>query len=420
MGSVSVVIPTLNEEQSIGTLLAALSRQTQSPDEIIVVDGGSTDATVELASRHHEARVIVTRPPVGAQRQLGLEAASGGTVVFLDADTIPPPGFIAGCLSELKARRLDVACPYYSPHPSSPFIAAIYLFFNLIFFALQKVTASGAGSCIIVNRAFALRVGGFRSDLVYEDIEFIRRASRRGRFGIVRSRIAVSDRRFREFGAARTFLKYLALSLFFFFGLFKLAGLIGYPFARYGRNADNVVVLVDEGDEPLGVAPKDFVHASCTPLHRGFSLFVLNSRGELLLQQRSRLKRTWPLEWSNSCCGHPLPGETVEDAAKRRATEELGITLSELYKVLPDYRYRASKDGVEENETCPVLVGVTTDPPAPDPSEVRDVRWVPWEVFADSVRRQAALTPWCSEEAQLLDASREFHRILRATRGHEK
>jgi len=419
MSTVTVVIPTLNEELHIGTLLRALRQQTHPVEEILVVDGGSSDATVHLASRFPKVRVLAGHPPVGAQRQLGLENAHSETVVFLDADTMPPPDFIGRCLGEMDARRLDAACPWYRPHPSSPPIAAVYLFFNLVFIAVQKVLASGAGSCILARRAFALSVGGFRSDLVYEDIEFVRRCSRRGRFGMIRPGILVSDRRFREFGVARMLLKYLSLSLFFSLGLFKLAGLVSYPFGKYRRSNDELVVLVNENDEPVGTACKRTLHGPDTPLHRAFSLFVLNRSGELLLQQRSSSKPTWPLEWSNSCCGHPGPGESTEDAARRRAVEELGLTLLLLYNVLPNYRYRAQKDGVTENEICPVLVGLASGQAVPNPSEVHAVKWVRWEDFVESLAQPDAYTPWCREEAALLDASPEFHSILAETRSSE-
>lgn len=419
MSGITVVTPTLNEESHIGTLLSALRTQTHPVEEILVVDGGSSDATVRLASEFREVRVLAGHPPVGAQRQLGLENACGETVVFLDADTVPPPDFIERCLAEMDARRLDVACPWYRPHPSSLPISAVYLFFNLMFLAVQRVLASGAGSCILARRAFALRVGGFRSDLVYEDIEFIRRASRRGRFGMIRPAVLVSDRRFREFGVGRMLLKYLLLSLFFCLGLFKLAGVVSYPFSKYRRSGDELVVLVHEDDKPVGTACKSTLHGPNTPLHRGFSLFILNDRGEVLLQQRSASKPTWPMEWSNSCCGHPLPGESAEDAARRRAGEELGLTLRELRNVLPNYRYQAQKDGVAENEICPVLVGLASGQPMPNPAEVSAVRWIRWDEFVALLLRSDAFTPWCKEEAALLDASPGFHEILAAARRSE-
>lgn len=88
---------------------------------------------------------------------------------------------------------------------------------------------------------------------------------------------------------------------------------------------EELIVLVDENDQPIGVMPKSLVHGPNTPLHRGFSVYVFRPEGELLLQQRSFGKQTFPGVWSNSCCGHPGPGETPGQAAVRRARMELGL-----------------------------------------------------------------------------------------------
>lgn len=414
MKTVSVVIPTLNEERAIGPLLNAIRGQDHPVCEVIVVDAGSTDGTATVVGRFAEVRFVRSRPPVGAQRQVGLEAATGDVVFFLDADTLPSRSFVGECVRAMESRRLAAACPRYVPHPGSPAISAVYAVFNAVFFLLQRFLASGAGSGMIADREFAIRIGGFRSDLVYEDIEFLRRASRRGRFGSLATPLLVSDRRFRECGVVRMLMKYLFLSFFFTFGLFKLASRVRYPFAMYQNRDTELVVLVDEQDRPIGTAPKDGIHGQDTPLHRGFSLFILNDRGEVLLQQRSGLKPTWPLEWSNSCCGHPLPGEAVESAARRRAHYELGLTLDEVHNVLPDFRYRAEKDGIVENETCPVLVSITDQQPVPNPCEVEQVEWVEWSAFVASLETRTDISPWCREEVALLQESPDFRRLLHA------
>ena len=106
-----------------------------------------------------------------------------------------------------------------------------------------------------------------------------------------------------------------------------------------------LIVLVDEQNRELGTMPKADVHGATTPLHRAFSSFVFRSSDKhLLLQQRSAKKRTWPLIWSNSCCGHPGPGESNVDAARRRLKYELGLVPTVLEEVAP-YRYCFTKDG---------------------------------------------------------------------------
>lgn len=167
------------------------------------------------------------------------------------------------------------------------------------------------------------------------------------------------------------------------------------------------VVLVDDWNRPVGTADKIRVHGGKTPLHRGFSVFLFNSKGQLLLQRRSLKKKTWPGVWSNSCCGHPAPGESTIAAAKRRLRYELGISKCELYAAIPDYRYRAKMHGIVENEICPVVVGFTNRTPHPRTDEVESVKWVDWLDFLDEiVRHPKRYSMWSVEEALLLEKIR--------------
>lgn len=174
------------------------------------------------------------------------------------------------------------------------------------------------------------------------------------------------------------------------------------------------VVLVDENNKPLGTAPKSTVHTSKTPLHRGFSVFLFNSKGELLLQQRSSKKKTFPLIWSNSCCGHPGVGESSKKAARRRLKNELGITQTEIYEILPDYRYQAKMNGLVENEFCPVLVGFTSQTPQINQEEIEKIRWVKWEEFLQEITHKPEnYSSWSVEETQLLQKNQTFKSFLK-------
>ncbi len=127
----------------------------------------------------------------------------------------------------------------------------------------------------------------------------------------------------------------------------------------------------------------------------------------MLLTQRARSKRTWPGAWTNACCGHPAPGESLLDAVTRRVREELGAEPTGLRVVLPAFRYRAVMgDGTVENEMCPVLVG-RCDPADldPDPAEVDAVAWVDYGGFAAQVRRgEREVSPWCAQQVAALPA----------------
>lgn len=184
---------------------------------------------------------------------------------------------------------------------------------------------------------------------------------------------------------------------------------LAYFYVRSYYPFDDMIVYVDEQNTALATAPKLTAHNSDTKLHRAFSVFLFNSKGELLLQQRALTKKTWPGVWSNSACGHVMLHESLEAAARRRLKHELGLTVGELHLVLPDFRYRAEKDGVVENELCPVLVGHTDAQPRPNQNEVNAIRWVVWREFITEVADPAnGYSPWAREEVELLAANPKF------------
>lgn len=176
---------------------------------------------------------------------------------------------------------------------------------------------------------------------------------------------------------------------------------------------DEVVILVDEQNKEIGTAPKESVHTATTPLHRGFSCFLFNSKKELLLTKRASGKKTFPGVWTNTVCGHPGPGEMAEDAALRRLKNELGLTGLNLVKkqgstllhVVAPYRYRfADASGIVENEICPILVGYSDTDPTPDPKEVDEWKWVKWEEFLEEIKNNPTIySPWSREESVLLN-----------------
>jgi isopentenyl-diphosphate Delta-isomerase len=155
---------------------------------------------------------------------------------------------------------------------------------------------------------------------------------------------------------------------------------------------DERVVLVDDGGRAIGTEAKATVHHATTPLHLAFSSYVVDAAGRVLLTQRAFGKPTWPGVWTNSCCGHPLPGEPVEHVVRRRLADELGIVADAVDLVLPEFRYRAEMPtGIVENELCPVYRVWWTGEPRPNPAEVADYRWATWA----EVRTQNDLSPWC-------------------------
>ncbi|QNE21238.1 isopentenyl-diphosphate Delta-isomerase [Kribbella qitaiheensis] len=167
------------------------------------------------------------------------------------------------------------------------------------------------------------------------------------------------------------------------------------------------VVLVDEAGRAIGTQDKATVHHAETPLHLAFSSYVFDDRGRVLLTRRAHSKKTWPGVWTNSCCGHPLPGEPIEAAVRRRLADELGLVPATVELVLPRFRYRAEMpDGVVENELCPVFRVTCSGDPTPDPAEVAAYKWVDWPVgdvhSGLEAALRAALSPWCVLQAQEL------------------
>ena len=157
-----------------------------------------------------------------------------------------------------------------------------------------------------------------------------------------------------------------------------------------------LVVLLDNDAKPVGSADKLAVHTTNTPLHLAFSCHLFNAAGEVLITRRALAKRTWPGVWTNSFCGHPAPGEPMEDAVHRRAAAELGLAIEGLELALPDFRYRAvDASGIVENEVCPVYRATTTDAVQPNPDEVVEYQWVSPDALRTAVTATPfAFSPW--------------------------
>ncbi len=153
------------------------------------------------------------------------------------------------------------------------------------------------------------------------------------------------------------------------------------------------VILVNEYDTPLGTMEKMEAHRRAL-LHRAFSVFIFNTKGDMLLQQRAPEKYHSAGLWTNACCSHPRPGEDTLDAASRRLLEELGFT-TKLEKLF-DFTYRAEfENGLTEFEYDHVFFGVYDQRVSPDKKEVSDYAYRTLEEIGAGLRSNPdTFTSW--------------------------
>lgn len=180
---------------------------------------------------------------------------------------------------------------------------------------------------------------------------------------------------------------------------------------------DEALILVDRDDREIGRLDKAACHDGAGVLHRAFSLFVFNRRGEVLLQRRSAAKRLWPLFWSNSCCSHPRYGEPMDAATRRRLDEELGLTTE--LRHLFTFSYHATYlDLGAEREVCWVFAGTTGQEPRFNTNEIAEVRWIgPDDLDRELAARPELFTPWFALEWPRVRS--RLSEILAATAGAE-
>ena len=153
------------------------------------------------------------------------------------------------------------------------------------------------------------------------------------------------------------------------------------------------VVLVDELDNKVGLMEKMEAHINPT-LHRAFSIFIFNSKNEMLLQQRALSKYHTPGLWTNTCCSHPRDGESLHDATNRRLQEEMGMQceLKEAFSFI----YKADvMQGLVEHEFDHVFIGTSDDLPIINKDEVESFRYDTVEnIKADRERNRQHCTAW--------------------------
>lgn len=154
-----------------------------------------------------------------------------------------------------------------------------------------------------------------------------------------------------------------------------------------------MLVLVDEKDNELGTDTRENCHLGKGRRHRAYVVFLFHGK-KLLLQRRSKAKVLWPGAWDVSFTSHVYPGETYEQAAKRKGIQELGAAFGRLREVY-SFVYFAPQGGYAENEFCRLFVGEFDGVVRPNPEEIMEVRWTTVDELALDLKRNAdAYTPW--------------------------
>ncbi len=155
------------------------------------------------------------------------------------------------------------------------------------------------------------------------------------------------------------------------------------------------VILVDEEDRAIGFEEKLAAHRNGGKLHRAFSIFIFNRRGEMLLQKRSARKYHFGGLWTNACCGHPTRDEPLERAVHRRLREELGFDTDLRRAFSFTYTATDADSGLTERELDHVFLGEFEGVPRPHPDEIDELSWAAAEELErDLAARAEDFSPW--------------------------
>jgi glycosyltransferase involved in cell wall biosynthesis len=229
----SIVIPVLNEENYLSSLLDSIRNQSFKDLEIIVADADSEDKTIEIA-KNFDCEIIKGGLPAKGRNE-GAKITRGNLFLFLDADTILPEDFFERALKEFRERNLDIASFCLEAKTESKFKKFLFdAFYNFPILIFEKFLAHGA-QAILVKKEIFEKVGGFDEKIKFaEDHSFMRKAKKFGRFGILRSvKVFSSLRRFEKEGFVKTYLKYLLAEIYMiFFGDIK-KDIFKYKFGNF-------------------------------------------------------------------------------------------------------------------------------------------------------------------------------------------
>ncbi len=210
---ISIIIPTLDEADSIHATLDALRFFDGENIEIILVDGGSSDATVSIAE-NYRVKILHSERGRGKQLQIGANAASGEILWFVHADTIAPPDAISQIRRALQASHI-IGGNFTIRFDGERFAAK---FLSWLYPKLNYLGLIYGDSAIFVRRDIYERIGGFKAFPIFEDLDFVERLKREGDVATLPAVVVTSSRRFENKSFLLTFTRWTILQILYWCG----------------------------------------------------------------------------------------------------------------------------------------------------------------------------------------------------------
>ena len=211
----SIIIPTLNEEKYLPKLLKSIKNQTFKDYEIIVSDNNSKDKTRQIA-KEFGCKLVKGGNYPGISRNKGSKKAKGNFLLFVDADCVIPKNFLKSAMNEIKTKNLDIAGCKVMPLSNKIVDNIAFSIYNLWIITTQFFYANASGHGIFCKKNLHNKIKGFNENIkLSEDMDYCKRARKKGKFRILNSVIIhTSTRRFDNYGRFNTYLK-LFLSAFY-------------------------------------------------------------------------------------------------------------------------------------------------------------------------------------------------------------
>lgn len=174
-----------------------------------------------------------------------------------------------------------------------------------------------------------------------------------------------------------------------------------------GEQKDQLLIITDQSGKQLGIATREECHIGKGETHLAFVAFIIDKWERVLLTKRSQVKSLWGGFWDAAVVSHMLPGETVEEAARRRGKEELGIEVD--FRNIGAFYYFAKYGKRSENEYCYVLISRTEKQVYPNPIEIAEIKRITLRQLLDDIKNNPDVyTPWLKMALEKVDVKSYF------------